>query len=62
MKKNKLNKSSAPCCVFCGKSSGVQFTIFYPKFQPFGTACVECEKVNDKLPEKTLIELVVSPL
>jgi hypothetical protein len=61
MKRNK-NKSSAPVCVFCGKSSGVQFAIFNPKFAPFGTACVECEKVNDKLPEKKPIELEISPL
>ena len=38
-------KSSAPKCVFCGGTGqGVQFAIFSPRFAPFGTACVECEK------------------
>ena len=40
----KKSKKSAPECVFCHRSSGVQFAIFNPRFQPFGTACVECEK------------------
>ena len=36
-------KSSGPCCIFC-KSGAGQFNIFTPRFQPFGTACVECEE------------------
>jgi hypothetical protein len=39
----KRKQSSAPRCVFCGRSEGVQFAIFNPRFKPFGTACVECE-------------------
>jgi hypothetical protein len=36
---------SRPTCVFCGGSgSGVEFVIFCPRFQPFGTACVKCEE------------------
>ena len=63
MRKNKSKSvSSAPYCIFCGKSSGVQFDIFNPKFEPFGTACMECEKIHDKLPEKLPAELIVGPL
>jgi len=41
----KAKKSSAPVCVFCRRSgAGVQFAIFNPRFQPFGTACVDCER------------------
>jgi len=46
----KSPKKSAPECVFCHRSSGVQFAIFTPRFEPFGTACVECERT---LPEGT---------
>jgi len=48
----KKSKKSAPECVFCHRSSGVQFAIFNPRFQPFGTACVECERT---LPAGTTI-------
>lgn len=41
-----------PTCVFCKKSEDVQFAILNPRFQPFGTACVECEK---ELPEGTVV-------
>lgn len=35
---------SAPVCTFCKRSgAGVQFAIFNPRFQPFGTACSDCE-------------------
>lgn len=37
-------------CVFCGRSHGAQFAIFSPRFQPFGTACTDCEET---LPEGT---------
>jgi hypothetical protein len=33
-----------PTCVFCKRDEGVSFDIFNPKFKPFGTACVECER------------------
>lgn len=62
MKRRNNKENSAPTCIFCGKSSGVQFAIFNPKFPPFGTACVECEKIHDKLPEKTPFELQIGPL
>lgn len=43
--------STFSICAFCGRSgSGVQFQIFTPRFEPFGTACVECEA---SLPEGT---------
>ena len=49
----KKSKSGNPVCVFCGRSgNGVQFAIFNPRFQPFGTACTECES---SLPEGTTI-------
>jgi len=60
--KNKSKQPSAPTCIFCGKSSGVQFNIFTPKFPPFGTACVACEKIHDKLPEKQPLTLEIGPL
>ena len=47
---HKLDQS-APRCAFCGRSEGVQFNIFAPRFRPFGTACVECEA---KVPEGTV--------
>ncbi len=50
MKTKSKSEKSAPVCVFCGGSSGCQFAIFNPKFPPFGTACVECEKTHDSLP------------
>lgn len=54
--KMKTNKSSKPVCVFCKRSgTGVQFNIFNPRFKPFGTACVDCEKslpADTKVPEK----------
>ena len=37
-------KNSRPVCIFCKRSEGVQFAIFNPRFKPFGTACVDCEK------------------
>lgn len=39
-----MEKRKVPVCVFCKRSEGVQFAIFNPRFKPFGTACVECEK------------------
>lgn len=51
----KKAKPSAPVCVFCHRSAGVQFAIFNPRFAPFGTACVECERV---LPEGTVVPRV----
>ena len=36
-------ESSAPRCVFCGRSENVQFVMFNPRFKPFGTACYDCE-------------------
>lgn len=51
-KSRKSSKKSAPKCVFCHRSSGVQFAIFNPRFQPFGTACVEYEK---SLPPGTVV-------
>ena len=50
MKTKTKNQRTAPKCIFCGRSSGVQFNIFTPKFPPFGTACVECEATHDRLP------------
>ena len=50
MKTKSKKSSSAPVCAFCKRSEGVQFAIFTPRFKPFGTACVECEK---SLPEGT---------
>lgn len=46
------HEASKPTCVFCGRSNGVQFAIFNPRFQPFGTACTECEET---LPEGTTV-------
>ena len=43
MKKAKKSSQSLPICCFCGGSHNTQFAIFNPRFQPFGTACVECE-------------------
>lgn len=44
MKKTKASQPQSPKCVFCGRTgSGVTFTIFIPRFKPFGTACTECE-------------------
>ena len=49
----KPKKSSAPVCVFCKRSgAGVHFLIFNPRFEPFGTACTDCEK---SLPEGTVV-------
>lgn len=39
---------SRPTCAFCKRSDGVQFSIFTPRFKPFGTACVECEATLPK--------------
>ena len=52
MKRNTKRTSSTPKCVFCGRSYGVQFNIFTPRFKPFGTACVECEST---IPEGTTV-------
>lgn len=57
--RNKNKSKSVPTCVFCGKSYGVQFNIFTPRFAPFGTACVECEKTlpeGTKVPEKISVD------
>lgn len=66
MKRNKNNKqSSAPVCVFCKRSAGVQFAIFNPRFQPFGTACVECEETlppGTELPKPEPTVLTIGPL
>lgn len=37
-------KPNRPTCVFCKRSEGVQFAVFNPRFKPFGTACVDCER------------------
>lgn len=43
--KRKTEPQSRPSCIFCkGEGDGVQFAIFNPRFQPFGTACDECEQ------------------
>ena len=56
--KTKTKTRTVPTCVFCGRSgSGVQFAIFSPRFQPFGTACVACE---DSLPPGTQVPAVVA--
>lgn len=40
-----------PICHFCHRSgNGVLFQIFHPRFEPFGTACVDCERT---LPPET---------
>lgn len=60
MRKNNKSFNSVPTCVFCGRSgAGVQFLIFNPRFEPFGTACVDCEKTlpeGTKVPEKVLVD------
>ena len=44
---------NAPTCAFCSRTGdGVQFAIFNPRFKPFGTACVDCER---DLPEGTVV-------
>ena len=43
MPKKSRPVKSAPVCCFCRRSAGVQFVIFNPRFQPFGTACTDCE-------------------
>ena len=45
-------RATAPRCVFCGRDRSVQFVIFNPRFAPFGTACVECERT---LPPGTVL-------
>lgn len=43
--KAKKPKPCAPVCVFCKRSgAGVTFAIFAPRFEPFGTACTDCER------------------
>jgi hypothetical protein len=50
---------SAPVCVFCKRTgTGVLFAMFSPRFKPFGTACVDCEKV---LPEGTQVPAQAMP-
>jgi hypothetical protein len=39
-----MKTQNKPTCAICQNSAGVQFNIFTPRFAPFGTACVECEK------------------
>ena len=60
-----------PTCVFCGRNgNGVQFAIFNPRFQPFGTACTDCEATlppDTQLPTKEIsglkpINLPVAPV
>lgn len=48
MAAKKAKKQSAPVCVFCHRSEGVQFAVFNPRFKPLGTACVDCEKTLPK--------------
>ncbi len=51
---------SAPRCVFCGRSEGAQFQIFGPRFEPFGTACVECERTlppGTEVPEPGMVRI-----
>jgi len=45
-------KKNVPTCVFCGRSYGVTFAMFTPRFKPFGTACTDCE---ESLPEGTTV-------
>lgn len=46
-------KASMPTCCFCGRSGdGVLFSIFTPRFKPFGTACTDCEST---LPAGTVV-------
>jgi hypothetical protein len=47
-----------PRCVFCGRDTDVQFSIFNPRFPPFGTACVDCEAT---LPPETVVPRAVQP-
>lgn len=47
-----MTRKNAPRCVFCNRDENVQFQIFSPRFEPFGTACVECEAA---LPEGTTL-------
>lgn len=49
---------SRPTCVFCKRSTDVQFAMFSPRFPPFGTACVECE---EKLPPGTQVPTAPAP-
>lgn len=45
MTTTKKAKPAAPVCVFCKRTgAGVHFSIFQPRFQPFGTACMDCER------------------
>ena len=44
MRKKTTKQDSKPTCAFCKRSgSGITFAMFSPRFQPFGTACTECE-------------------
>lgn len=61
MAKVRKAAQSAPVCVICGESQGVQFAIFNPRFQPFGTACVACEGVRATDPERTAVSGKVAP-
>lgn len=52
-RKKSKQRASAPVCVFCKRSgAGVQFAMFNPRFQPFGTACTDCEAI---LPADTTV-------
>lgn len=59
-KKREAKVSEAgPTCHFCKRSgAGVQFAMFNPRFKPFGTACVDCEK---SLPPDTPAPQVAPP-
>ena len=56
--KNK-SKQSVPVCVLCGASHNAHFAMFPPRFKPFGTACVECEKT---LPAGTVVPAPVAQI
>jgi len=44
MRKKTKQAPSVPTCAFCKRSgTGITFAMFNPRFQPFGTACTECE-------------------
>ena len=44
---------SRPKCCFCHRDgNGVQFSVFNPRFKPFGTACTDCEAT---LPAGTIV-------
>ena len=40
--------AKGPQCLICQRTSGVQFAVIAPRFQPFGSVCVDCE-ADDRL-------------